>query len=103
MRITGDHDNPDSQGFLCVRGQAAHEIIGNPKRLLQPLIRNRRTDDAWREASWDEALDLIVGRMQAVGREAVGMWSGHGNSATNYGTRIGGQLMRRFAHFYGCQ
>ena len=41
--------------------------------------------------------------MQAVGREAVGIWSGHGNSATNYGTRIGGQLMRRFAHLYGCQ
>ena len=103
VKISGDHDNPDSQGFLCVRGQAAHEIIGNPKRLLQPLIRTHRTDDAWREASWDEALDLIVGRMQAVGREAVGIWSGHGNSATNYGTRIGGQLMRRFAHFYGCQ
>ena len=103
VKISGDHDNPDSQGFLCVRGQAAHEIIGNPKRLLRPLIRTRRTDDAWREASWDEALDLIVGRMQAVGREAVGIWSGHGNSATNYGTRIGGQLMRRFAHLYGCQ
>ena len=51
----------------------------------------------------DEALDLIVARMQAVGREAVGIWSGHGNAATNYGTRIGGQLMRRFAHMYGCQ
>ena len=103
VKISGDHENPDSQGFLCVRGQAAHEIIGNPKRLLRPLIRTRRTDEAWREATWDEALDLIVGRMQAVGREAVGIWSGHGNSATNYGTRIGGQLMRRFAHLYGCQ
>jgi anaerobic selenocysteine-containing dehydrogenase len=102
-KISGDHDNPDSQGFLCVRGQASHEIIGNPKRLLRPLIRTRRTDDAWRETSWDEALDLIVTRMQTVGREAVGIWSGHGNSATNYGTRIGGQLMRRFAHLYGCQ
>ncbi len=103
VKISGDHDNPDSQGFLCVRGQASREIIGNPKRLLRPLIRTRRTDDAWREASWDEALDLIVSRMQTVGREAVGIWSGHGNAATNYGTRIGGQLMRRFAHLYGCQ
>ena len=103
VKINGDHDNPDSQGFLCVRGQASHEIIGNPQRLLRPLIRTHRTDDAWREVSWDEALELIVSRMQAVGREAVGIWSGHGNSATNYGTRIGGQLMRRFAHLYGCQ
>jgi anaerobic selenocysteine-containing dehydrogenase len=94
VKISGDHDNPDSQGFLCVRGQASREIIGNPKRLLRPLIRTRRSEDAWHEASWDEALDLIVSRMQAVGREAVGIWSGHGNAATNYGTRIGGQLMR---------
>jgi anaerobic selenocysteine-containing dehydrogenase len=103
VKISGDRDNPDSQGFLCVRGQASREIIGNPKRLLRPLIRTRRTEDAWREASWDEALDLIVSHMQTVGREAVGIWSGHGNSATNYGTRIGAQLMRRFAHVYGCQ
>jgi anaerobic selenocysteine-containing dehydrogenase len=103
VKISGDHDNPDSQGFLCVRGQASREIIGNPNRLLRPLIRTRRTEDAWREAGWDEALDVIVSRMQRVGREAVGIWSGHGNSATTYGTRIGAQLMRRFAHLYGCQ
>ena len=103
VKVRGDHDNPDSQGFLCVRGQASREIIDNPNRLLRPLMRTRRSEDAWREASWDEALDLIVSRLQAVGREAVGIWSGHGNAATNYGTRIGGQLMRRFAHIYGCQ
>ena len=103
VKVSGDQENPDSQGFLCVRGQASREVIGNPSRLLRPLVRERRTEDAWREVSWDEALDLIVGRMQAVGREAVGVWSGHGNAATNYGTRIGGQLLRRFAHLYGCQ
>jgi anaerobic selenocysteine-containing dehydrogenase len=103
VKVMGDRENPDSQGFLCVRGQATREIIGNPMRLLRPLVRARRTEDAWREASWDEVLDLIVARMQAAGREAVGVWSGHGNAATNYGTRIGGQLLRRFAEFYGCQ
>ncbi len=100
VQVMGDKDNPDSQGFLCVRGQASREVIDNPARLLRPLVRTRRTEDAWREASWEEALDLIVARMQAAGREAVGVWSGHGNSATNYGTRIGGQLLRRFAHLY---
>jgi anaerobic selenocysteine-containing dehydrogenase len=103
VRVRGDPHNPDSQGFLCVRGQAAREIIGNPGRLLHPRLRHRRTDEAWRRASWEEALDRIVERLRAVGPEAVGIWSGHGNAATNYGTRIGGQLMRRFAHLYGCQ
>jgi anaerobic selenocysteine-containing dehydrogenase len=82
--VKGDPDNPDSQGFLCVRGQASREIIGNPKRLLQ-------------------ALDRIVDRMRRAGREAVGLWSGHGLFANNYGTRVGSHLLRRFAHLYGCQ
>jgi anaerobic selenocysteine-containing dehydrogenase len=103
LRVMGDKDNPDSQGFLCVRGQASREIIDNPQRLLHPLIRDRRTEDAWREASWDEVLDRIVTRMQAAGREAVGIWSGHGASANNYGTRIGSHLLRRFANLYGSQ
>jgi anaerobic selenocysteine-containing dehydrogenase len=103
LGVAGDPDNPDSRGFLCVRGQASGEIIGNPKRLLTPLIRARRTEDSWREASWDAALDLIAARMQAAGREAVGLWAGHGLFANNYGTRVGSHLLRRFASFYGCQ
>jgi hypothetical protein len=41
--VSGDKDNPDSQGFLCVRGRATNEIFGNPSRLLYPQIRD---DDA---------------------------------------------------------
>ena len=73
--VRGDPDNPDSQGFLCIRGQASKEIIGNPKRLLHPLVRDRRADDPWRRASWDEALDRIVTAMGTAGPEAVGLWS----------------------------
>lgn len=103
VSVRGDKDNPDSHGFLCVRGQASQEIIGNPKRLLYPMIRDRRADDARRQVSWDEAFAYITSRMRAVGREAVGIWTGHGIASTNYGARIYGQLVRRFANFYGCQ
>jgi anaerobic selenocysteine-containing dehydrogenase len=101
--LRGDPDNPDSQGFLCQRGQASREIIGNPHRLLHPLVRARRGADAWRRATWDEALDLIAARMRAAGGEAVGLWTGHGLAATNYGTRISGHLVRRFANLWGAQ
>jgi anaerobic selenocysteine-containing dehydrogenase len=101
--VKGDPDNPDSRGFLCVRGQATPEIVANPKRLLHPMIRVSRREDAWRRASWDEALDLIVARMRAAGREAVGVWSGHGLFSNNYGTRFASHLLRRFSNFYGCQ
>jgi anaerobic selenocysteine-containing dehydrogenase len=100
--VRGDPDNPDSHGFLCIRGQASREIIGNARRLLTPLIRERRCDQL-RRASWDEALDLVATRMRATGREAVGTWSGHGLFANNYGTRVGSHLVRRFSNLYGCQ
>jgi len=102
LGVRGDPDNPDSRGFLCVRGQASREIIGNPGRLATPRVRDRRTDE-WRAASWDEALDRITAAMRAAGREAVALWQGHGNNANNYGVRTGGQLLRRFANLYGCQ
>ena len=100
--VRGDPDNPDSRGFLCIRGQASREIIGNPSRLLTPLMRARR-DDQLHRASWDEALDLIATRMRESGREAVGTWSGHGLFTNNYGTRVGAHLVRRFSNLYGCQ
>jgi anaerobic selenocysteine-containing dehydrogenase len=102
LSVRGDPDNPDSRGFLCIRGQASREIIDNPRRLLLPLMRAHR-GDSFRRASWDEALDLIATRMRAAGREAVGTWSGHGLFANNYGTRVGSHLVRRFSNLYGCQ
>lgn len=101
--VRGDPDNPDSRGFLCVRGQASREVIENPRRLLHPLVRARRKPEAWRRASWEAALDLVAERMQAVGREASGLWSGHGLFTTNYGTRVASHLLRRFANLWGCQ
>jgi anaerobic selenocysteine-containing dehydrogenase len=73
--VSGDKDNPDSQGFLCVRGRSTNEIFGNPKRLLYPQIRDDRRTNAWRRVSWDKALDFIVDRMQTVGPGAVGLWA----------------------------
>lgn len=102
LAVAGDPENPDSRGFLCVRGQASREIIGNPERLLHPLVRDRR-DAPLRRATWDEALDRIGGAMRAAGPPAVGLWSGHGLLANGYGTRIGSSLLRRFASFHGSQ
>ena len=44
LSVAGDKENPDSQGFLCIRGQASREIIGNPRRLLHaaPLMPGAR-------------------------------------------------------------
>ena len=99
--LSGDKDNPDSRGFLCVRGRSTSEIFGNPKRLLYPQIRDDRGTDTWRRVSWDEALDFMVKRMRAAGPEAVGLWAGHGGFTA--GSTMTVQLMQRFANMYGCQ
>jgi anaerobic selenocysteine-containing dehydrogenase len=103
LEIRGDKDNPDSQGFLCVRGQASREIIDNPQRILRPMLRDKRGSDDWREVSWDEALDKISTGIQAVERDAVGFWAGHGSLANDYGTVANTQLAMRLVSMYGAQ
>src|SRR5256884_9410972 len=100
--VRGDPENPDSRGFLCIRGHAAREIIGNPQRLLHPLRRSPRSG-TWQRTTWADALDTIAERARAVGPRAVGAWSGHGFFANDYGTRLSSELLRRFANLYGCQ
>ncbi len=100
--VRGDPDNPDSRGFLCIRGHAAREIVDNPRRLLHPLRRATRSG-AWQRTTWEDALDTIAGSARAAGPAAVGAWSGHGFFANNYGTRLSSELLRRFANLYGCQ
>jgi len=102
LSVRGDEANPDSRGFLCVRGQASREVFDNPSRLLHPLVRDRRTDP-FRRASWDEALDRIAASITASDPSRTVWWPGHGALTTNYGTRIGPQLIARFANLHGSQ
>ena len=67
------------------------------------MVRDRRGGGDWRRAGWAEVLDRIAERMREAGRLAVATWTGHGVSANNYGMRLTGNLVRRFANLYGCQ
>lgn len=53
--VSGDKHNPDSQGFLCVRGCSTDEIFGNPRRLLYPQIRDAPHELGWRAGLHREA------------------------------------------------
>ena len=103
LTITGDETNPDSQGFLCMRGKAAHEIVGNDQRLLTPQMRTRRGEGDWTDVSWDQAMDHVADKMGEVGRERVGFWQAHGNWGNDYAFGLKRGQMDRFANLYGCQ
>src|SRR5262245_55631163 len=88
-------DSPGSHGRLCVKGRYGWDYTQHPQRLTTPLIRRAEfypkgplssdvrgeahrssiyRDDSsiragFREASWDEALDLVATRLSAIKRE----------------------------------
>ncbi|HEX5097037.1 MAG TPA: molybdopterin-dependent oxidoreductase, partial [Acidimicrobiia bacterium] len=61
--IRGDRDDVFSHGFLCPKGTAIKHLEADPDRLRTPMI---RTGEEWREATWDEAFELIDERLTAI-------------------------------------
>ena len=55
--------HPVNRGSLCVKGWNAFAFVHHPDRLTTPLVRR---DGVLQPATWDEALELVVNRLQAV-------------------------------------
>jgi predicted molibdopterin-dependent oxidoreductase YjgC len=68
-------EHPISEGKLCIKGWNAHDFVYHPERLTVPLIRDQKGGEL-REATWDEALDLVATRLNQVkasdGPDAIG-------------------------------
>jgi assimilatory nitrate reductase catalytic subunit len=73
--VRGDASFDVNSGTLCTKGFTAAETLAHPDRILSPSIRR---DGALRPASWDEALDYVAERFEAVsaryGRDAVAVF-----------------------------
>ncbi|HUS69823.1 MAG TPA: molybdopterin-dependent oxidoreductase [Anaerolineae bacterium] len=65
VRIEGDPEDPWSRGKLCVKGRNAHRILYAKDRILHPLLRDVR-GRPFRRVSWDEAVNFIAGKLQAL-------------------------------------
>jgi len=68
VRSDGVEGISPNDGRLCVKGRFGYDFVHSPDRLTVPLIRK---EGVLREASWDEALDLITSRFNAI-RENYG-------------------------------
>src|SRR5215210_4969837 len=56
-RVAGDPDHPITHGFLCGKVSNYLDRVYSDERLLHPLVRE---DGGFRQASWDEALDVTA-------------------------------------------
>ncbi len=67
VRIEGDEENRYNHGRLCPRGLSVTEFVDHPRRLKTPLVRTgERGENRWREASFEEAIDLIAERFTRI-------------------------------------
>ncbi|MFQ5674728.1 MAG: molybdopterin-dependent oxidoreductase, partial [bacterium] len=55
--VAGDQLNPVNKGLLCIKGYSLPGILYGEDRLTKPLI---KTNDSFKQATWDEALDLVA-------------------------------------------
>ncbi|MBI2369025.1 MAG: formate dehydrogenase subunit alpha [Deltaproteobacteria bacterium] len=89
VRVTGTRESAVNLGKLCVKGRFGYDFIQHPDRLTRALIRRPGVPreaadqgdprDCFREASWDEALDLVAARLGGLkaryGPDALGVVS----------------------------
>ena len=75
-KIQGDPSHPVTRGFLCAKVSQYLDRVYSPARLLHPMRRrpgapkgkmvSGREADVFEPIGWDEALDLIAGRLRSV-------------------------------------
>lgn len=58
--------HPVNEGKVCPKGNFGYQFINHPDRLTTPLIKE---DGEFREATWDEALDLVANKLKEVSDE----------------------------------
>ncbi|MBI2375881.1 MAG: molybdopterin oxidoreductase family protein [Deltaproteobacteria bacterium] len=101
IKIRGDLDHGYTRGFLCKKVNHYLERTYSAQRVLRPLVRaGPKGDASFREASWDEALELVTARLkQAVARDPQSILP------YSYGGTLGlvqgSSMDRRFFHRLG--
>ncbi|MDE2276401.1 MAG: molybdopterin-dependent oxidoreductase, partial [Burkholderiales bacterium] len=67
LRVQGDPDHPPTHGALCTKVSRYAERTYHPERVLAPLKRvGRKGQGRFEPVGWDEALDAIAARLQAI-------------------------------------
>jgi len=63
VKVSAVEGAAPNDGRLCVKGRFGYDFIYSEERLKTPLIRE---NGQFREASWDEALDLVAAKFKEI-------------------------------------
>lgn len=63
VRVNGVEGLKPNDGRLCVKGRFGYEFVGSRDRLTRPLIKK---SGRFVEAGWDETLDFIAAKFNAI-------------------------------------
>jgi thiosulfate reductase/polysulfide reductase chain A len=96
-KVVGDRASPLNKGRLCPIGTNTLDLVYHPDRLKYPMRRTgERGEGKWERISWDEALDEIARRLQAIkdthGAQAIAMGTGTGRHHIRWVSRFGHAL-----------
>ncbi|MDF9761935.1 assimilatory nitrate reductase catalytic subunit [Peribacillus simplex] len=94
------YDWPVTVGKMCPKGVTAYQQTNHDDRILKPLIRDdaslKGTKEGFREASWNEAYDLIAKKFSELqkkyGKDSLSVFSGV--SMTNEKCYLTGKFAR---------
>jgi thiosulfate reductase/polysulfide reductase chain A len=65
--IEGNPNDPGMAGRLCAKGSAGLAMLYDYERPQHPMIREgKRGEGKWKQATWDEALDYIAKKLNAI-------------------------------------
>ena len=102
--VYGTLDNPLSNGKLCPKGHYGQYLLYDPDRIKGPMKRTnpkkgRDEDPRFVPLSWDEALDIVAGRLNALREKGeshrFATLTGRGWGYTDVG------LLKEFGALYG--
>jgi len=98
QKIEGLKEHLRSRGDLCVKGRAALDMMNAPDRLKYPM---KKENGKWKQLNWDEALDLMVNKLNEIKSEygASSLAVYHGQ--TYLKNCIAMFCMKRFLNVYG--
>jgi anaerobic selenocysteine-containing dehydrogenase len=99
-KVRGDPDHPFTQGGLCVKVNDYTNHTYSPNRVLYPLRRvGRKGEGQFERITWDDALDEIATRFQAIideyGGQAVLPYSYLGTEGILNGLTVGDPFFHR--------